>query len=237
VPGSSVSVAFLPYMYVSNACYMLVGAVMFGMSYAVISDREHYRMLKYIYISPARLRIYFIGRAISGAAQALVGGLLNLAIGALAFAEVREALTHHSTEWIWLMVYLCIGTLLLVSLGLILSAAVLNMARQGMFLSEGIAGIMYLVCGVVFPISILPNWLQWVSLALPPTYWLEGMRRSILGPSEGMLQSPLSSWSHGELTLALIGTTFVLFLFGMWFFRWSERRAWRNGRIEETTGA
>jgi ABC-2 type transport system permease protein len=130
-----------------------------------------------------------------------------------------------------------LGTALLVVLGLILSAVVLNMARQGMYLSEGIAGLMYLLCGVVFPISVLPGWLQPVSLALPPTYWLEGMRRAILGNLDGQLPSPLSTWSHAELTLALVVSTGVFSVFAWWFFRWSERRAWRNGRIEETTGA
>jgi ABC-2 type transport system permease protein len=237
VAVAKVPVQFLPYMYVSNACYMLVGAVMFGMSYAVISDREHYRMLKYIYISPARLKIYLIGRAVSGGAQALLGGLLNLGIGSLAFPEIRQAFGQHSTEWLWLIGYLLMGTALLVALGLILSAVVLNMARQGMYLSEGIAGLMYLLCGVVFPISILPGWLQAISLALPPTYWLEGMRRSLLGSLEGQMPSPLSSWSHLELMLALVASTLFFTLFAWWFFRWSERRAWRNGRIEETTGA
>jgi ABC-2 type transport system permease protein len=237
VAVSKVPVQFLPYMYVSNACYMLVGAVMFGMSYAVITDREHYRMLKYIYISPAKLKMYLIGRAVSGGLQALLGGLLNLLIGVLAFPEVRNALFQHGTEWFWLFGYLVLGTALLVALGLILSAVVLNMARQGMYLSEGIAGLMYLLCGVVFPISVLPGWLQPVSLALPPTYWLEGMRRAILGNLEGQFPSPLSTWSHAELTLALVVSTGVFSVFAWWFFRWSERRAWRNGRIEETTGA
>jgi len=233
-----VPVAFLPYMYVSNACYMLVGAVMFGMSYAVISDREHYRMLKYIYIGPGHLQTYFVGRAIAGAVQALLGGLLNLGIGALAFVEVREALGRHPTEWGWLAFYLLLGTVLLVALGLILSAAVLNMARQGMYLSEGIAGILYLLCGVVFPVAVLPTVLQYVSLTLPPTYWLEGMRRCLLGDSpDTLLHGPLSNWSQGELALALGVTTLLLCLFAQWFFRWSERRAWRSGKIEETTGA
>jgi ABC-2 type transport system permease protein len=51
------------------------------------------------------------------------------------------------------------------------------------------------------------------------------------------LQSPLTSWSHWELAGALIVSTLVLVAFAAWFFRWSERRAWRNGRIEEQTGA
>jgi ABC-2 type transport system permease protein len=237
VPGR-VPVSFLPFMYVSNACYGLVGAVMFGMSQAVISDREHYRMLKYIYISPGQFQTYFVGRALSGAGQALLGGLLNLAIGAAAFPEVRQAFGREGIEWGWLVFHLVLGTALLIALGLILSAAVLNMARQGMYLSEGVAGVMYLLCGVVFPIGILPQVLRWVSLALPPTYWLEGMRRALLGsPGEGLLHSPLSSWTQAELAGALLVSTVVLGAFAVWFFRYSERRAWRNGRIEETTGA
>jgi ABC-2 type transport system permease protein len=112
------------------------------------------------------------------------------------------------------------------------------MARQGMFLSEGIAGILYLLCGVVFPLAVLPKVLQYVSLVLPPTYWLEGMRRALLGSSpETLLHGPLSEWTHPHLALALIGSTVALSAFAVWFFRHSERRAWRRGRIEETTGA
>ncbi len=234
----AVPVAFLPYMYVSNACYLLVGAVMFGMSYAVISDREHYGMLKYIYISPGHLQTYFVGRAMAGAAQALLGGLLNLAIGAAAFPEVRAALSNHPTEWGWLVLFLVVGTVLLLALGLILSAAVLNMARQGMYLSEGISGILYLLCGVVFPLAVLPKILQYISLLLPPTYWLEGMRRALLGSSaETLLQGPISDWTHAQLATALIVSTLGLSVFALWFFKRSERRAWRRGRIEETTGA
>lgn len=233
-----VPVAYLPYMYVSNACYMLVGAVMFGMSYAVISDREHYRMLKYIYISPGHLQTYFVGRALAGASQALLGGLLNIGIGAMAFSEVRDALSRQPIAWDWLIIYLLLGTALLLALGLVLAGAVMNMARQGMYLSEGIAGTMYLLCGVVFPLSALPMGLRFVSLSLPPTYWLEGMRRALLGSSnEASLRGPLSAWGHVEIVLALSTSTVLLGFFAIWFFGWSERRAWRSGRIEETTGA
>jgi ABC-2 type transport system permease protein len=35
--------------------------------------------------------------------------------------------------------------------------------------------VMPLAC-VYYPVAVLPGWLQWVSLALPPTYVFEGMR-------------------------------------------------------------
>ena len=56
------------------------------------------------------------------------------------------------------------------------------MSRNGMFLSEGVAGLVYLLSGVVFPLGVLPKWVQPISLCLPTTYWLEGMRRALMGP-------------------------------------------------------
>lgn len=231
----TVSTAFLPYIYVSNACFALVGGVTAGLCYVIISDREHYGMLKYIFVSPARLPSYFVGRGLAKASEAVVGALLNLFVGALILPDLRHALTDHSVAWGWLAFYLLTGTVMLLALGMILAGVVLNMARHGMFLSEALAGAMYLTCGVVFPLGVLPSALQILGLALPPTYWLEGMRRAILGPSE--LPTPLSSWGHPELALALAVSTAVLSAAAVVVFRWGERRAWRLGRIEETTGA
>jgi hypothetical protein len=90
------------------------------------------------------------------------------------------------------------------------------MACYGMFLSEGVAG-------ALFPIDVLP-----------PTYWLEGMRRALLGPLS--LPSPLSGWEHTHLALALVGSTLALCAVAHWFFRWSEDRAWRLGRHDAITG-
>src|ERR1051325_7057789 len=103
------------------------------------------------------------------------------------------------------------------------------MSRNGMFLSEGIAGIIYLLSGVIFPIGALPAWVQPLALALPTTHWLEGMRRSLMGPLPEQFQGPLGRWSNGELALLLAATTLVLVAAAQLFWHWSERRAWRNG--------
>ena len=96
---------FLPYIYVSNACYGLVGAVMFGMSYVVISDRESYRMLKYIFISPAEFQAYFFGRGLARGLEGLVGGIITI-IGGLCIPEVRHALNFAEFDLLWLLIYL-----------------------------------------------------------------------------------------------------------------------------------
>ncbi|HEV3436636.1 MAG TPA: ABC transporter permease, partial [Gemmata sp.] len=231
--GGRVPAEFLPYLYVSNACYGLVGTVMFGLSYAVVRDREHYRMLKYVYISPAHFQTYFLGRGAARGLEGTVGGLLNVGVGLFLFSELRASV---NVDVPWLLVYMLIGSVMLWACGMILAAACLNMSRNGMFLSEGIAGIAYLLSGVVFPLKALPDWVQPISLSLPTTYWLEGMRRSLMGPPPATLSGPLSDWSNGTLALMLLATTAGLVVAAQLFWNWSERRAWRNGKFEENAG-
>jgi ABC-2 type transport system permease protein len=234
--GGRVPAEFLPYLYISNACFGLVGTVMFGLSYGVIRDREHYRMLKYVYISPAHFQTYFVGRGLARAAEGTVGSVLNIITGLLLFADLRAAI---GIDWLWLVLYLAIGLAMLWACGMILAAACLNMSRNGMFLSEGVSGIVYLLSGVVFPIGVLPAWVQTLTFALPTTYWLEGMRRALMGripESSALPQGPLAAWENGELAVAMAATTAGLVIAAQLFWRWSERRAWRFGRLEENAG-
>ena len=229
---------FLPYVYISNACYGLVGTVMFGMSYVIVSDRENYGMLKYVFISPARFQTYMAGRGLARGMEGLVGGGVTILFGLFVFEPMRAALTG-GIDFLWLLAFLTVGAVMLWSCGMLLGSAVLNMHRNGMFLSEGIAGVVYFLSGVVFPISMLPGWLQRVSMCLPTTYWLEGMRRSLTGAPTAdspMGQSPFLAWSNLEILAALTASAVVLLLLAQWFHEHSLRKAWRNGKIEETTG-
>ena len=237
--GGRVPAEFLPYLYISNACFGLVSSVMFGLSYGVIRDREHYRMLKYVYISPAHFQTYFVGRGLARAAEGTVGGVLNIVTGLVLFADLRSAIGWNGIDWGWLAIYLTIGLAMLWACGMILAAACLNMTRNGMFLSEGIGGMVYLLSGVVFPLGVLPQWVQALSLTLPTTYWLEGMRRALAGrvpESVPMLRGPLANWENGELAMALAATTLGLVIAAQLFWRYSERKAWRLGRLEENAG-
>jgi ABC-2 type transport system permease protein len=219
-------------MYVSNACFGLVGCVMFGMSYVVISDRENYRMLKYIFISPAQFQAYFVGRGVARMMEGAVGGGITIAAG-LFIPEIRDHLSLARIDWPWLAGFLAVGVVMLWAAGMLLAAAVLNMSRNAMFLSEGLGGLVYFLSGVVFPLSILPGWLQAIGVCLPTTYWLEGMRRALLG---AQFPGPLAGYSEWELLGLLAASTLGLVALSQAFYRWSVRRAWRNGKIEETTG-
>jgi hypothetical protein len=51
-----------------------------------------------------------------------------------------------------------------------------------------------------------------------------------------ILEHRFDGLGHGHILLALPGSTAGLVAASQWFYRWSVRRAWRNGKIEETTG-
>jgi ABC-2 type transport system permease protein len=85
------------------------------------------------------------------------------------------------------------------------------------------------VCPAATPAALRP-----VSLALPTTYWLEGMRRALLGPTE--LSPALAGWGHAHLLPAPLAGTVVLTTAAHWWFRRSERRAWQLGRYDHVIG-
>lgn len=232
----------LPFVYVSNACFGLVGCVMFGMSNVVTSDRDGYRMLKYIFVSPARFQAYFLGRGIARALEGIAGGAITILAG-LALPGIRTGIDLAAIDWPWMLAFLAVGFVMLWAAGMILASIVLNLSRSASFLSEGIAGVVYFLSGVLFPLSILPSWLQWVGRCLPTTYWLEGMRRTIIGPPQALtmpdgavLQPTFEEWSKLDLMLMLLATTVGLAIVAQFVYRASIRRAWRRGKIEETQG-
>jgi len=231
--GGHVAPGFLPFVYVSSACFLVIASVTTGMSQAVVTDRESYGMLKYVRLCPIQFRGYLVGRGLSRAGQAALGALLTLGSGLL-LPEMRESLDGSAVAWGWLLVFLALGTVMVVALGLILASAVLNMARYGGFLGEGVAGLLFLLSGAVFPIDLLPPALRAVSQVLPTTYWLEGMRRSLIGAPE--MGTALADWSPAGLAAALTAGTAVLCVAADRFFRWSEHRAWRLGRYDEMSG-
>jgi ABC-2 type transport system permease protein len=223
----------LPYLYVRGACFLVAAGVQVGMTQAVVSDRDSYDMLKFVRLSPVSLRAYLAGRGLARAAQAVAGAVVTMAAGAL-LPELRQALGAQGVAWGWLVFYLAAGLAMLPALGLALSAVALQTARYGAFLGEGVAGLLYLLCGAACPVGVLPAWLRPLSYALPPTYWLEGMRRSLLGPPGP--DAALGTWGQPQLALALVAGSATLAALAHLVFGWGERRAWRLGRYDEVLG-
>jgi ABC-2 type transport system permease protein len=224
---------YFAYMYLGNAAYIYVGSILAGVSWAVIDDREHYQTLKYIYCSPINLYFYLVGR---GVARFLTGTLsvaITIAFGLLA---LKLSIDATQIRWLYLAVSMAAGLAGMTFLGLLLGAATLQMARHSFIVGDAVAGALYLFCGAIFPPDQLPVWLRPLSFALPLTYWLESLRRAILGSAASKSISPsLSGIGDGQLLLILLGVTLLAGAVSIYFFRWSVYRAREKGMIDMTT--
>jgi ABC-2 type transport system permease protein len=220
------------YIYVGNAFYIFVGNVLFGISWVIHDDREHYEMLKYIYLSPVRIYIYLLGRGMAKLFISAISVAITLAFGALLLGV---PLRITSIDYPYLFAGLSLGLGGIVAFGIILAGVCLITARHSGGISEAIAGAFYLLCGVVFPLDVLPRWARAIGLALPPTYWIEAMRRAALGEEIAGVSQILGRLSDGALLLVLLGTTLGLAVLSHLFFQWAEQRARRRGLLDQRT--
>ncbi len=219
------------YLYVGNAFYIYVGSILVGVSWAVIDDREHYGTLKYIFVSPIKPYFYLLGRGVARFLTGSLSVLITLAFGQI-FLNLNLRLDQ--IDWLYLLAAMGIGLASLAAMGLMLGSATMMMARHSWFLGESVAGALYLLCGAIFPLDVLPGWLQPVGQALPLTYWLEAVRRALLG-SDIPVSPLMASYSDAALLSILAGTTLLLGLSSIFVFRWAESKAREKGLIDMQT--
>jgi ABC-2 type transport system permease protein len=223
--------AVFPYIYLGNAFYIYVGAVMAGITWAVIDDREHYKMLKYMYVAPIHIPTYLVGRAFSRFIFGSISVIITIAFGVL-FLKVPLNLLE--VQWGLFFLSLLLGILMLIALGMILGSISLIIVNHVWFLGEGVAGALYLFSGAIFPLEVLPGWLQPVGYAMPLTYWLELMRRAMIG-SVAEAFPTLADFSDPQLLGILAGMTLVFSVIAGFTFRYCDHRARELGYIDRTT--
>lgn len=217
------------YIYVGNAFFMYVINVLFGISWVIHDDREHYQMIRYIYISPIRMYYYLFGRGIAKMILTTVAVIITMGFGMLVLKIPVNLL---AVNYPLLVFSVIAGIFIITCMGILLAGITLVTAHHSWALTEGIAGLFYLACGAIYPIDILPMWLQYLSKALPLTYWLELVRRSVLGKS---LSPTLSGFSTLELIGIMALTTLALALFSHWIYRSIEHIARKYGKIDQLT--
>jgi ABC-2 type transport system permease protein len=217
-----------PYIYYGNAFYIYVGAVMAGISWAVIDDREHYKTLKYMYIAPIHIPVYWLGRGVARFLTGSVAVLITLTFGVL-FLKVPLDLAR--VNWPLFVASLVIGIAMLSMMGLILASITLLIAHHFFLIGEAVASALYLLSGAIFPLDVLPAWLRPLGYAMPITYWLELMRRSLAG-NVAQAFPTLARFSNWQLLGILIGLTIVFGILSTFIFRFCDYRAREQGLID-----
>ena len=87
-------------------------------------------------------------------------------------------------------------------------------------------GFLLVVSGVYYPVTILPQWMQWLATISPATYALRGTRAAILNGS-GLGACWGDIWP-----LLILGV--VAIPLGLAVFRAGERYAKRHGKLKRS---
>jgi ABC-2 type transport system permease protein len=204
---------------------------MTGISWAVIDDREHYKTLKYIYLAPLHFPTYLLGRGVARFIIATISVLVTIVFGML-FLRLRINLAE--VDWLLFATSLAVGVVMLAIMGLLLAGVMLLLAHHMWGIGDAVAGALYLFSGAIFPLEVLPAWLRPVGFLMPITYWLELLRRSLVG-SVAQAFPTLAGFSNAQLLGILVGLTLVFTLLSVVSFRWCEHLARERGLIDVVT--
>ncbi len=98
----------------------------------------------------------------------------------IAWGAILFGFPLHGANWLGALLVLGASVLAFSGLG-VLSASYLLVFKRGNPVNWAILGVSSVVGGMMYPISVLPVWLQYVARLIPVTYSLQGMRAAILG--------------------------------------------------------
>jgi ABC-2 type transport system permease protein len=232
------------FVVVGTALWSFVVSGIAGLAWSVLDDRERYRMLKYVYVSPSSFLAVLLGRGVARIAVGAMGALITLAVGIVLLGiPFRLA----AIDWPMLVAVMIAGLVTIVAVGMMLAAVCLQTRQESWSYPEAAAGALFLVSGAVFPLSVLPEPIQVLGYLSPLSWWIEGIRRAIM-PDVGIGAIGGAGSLFTELTgraaptsldiiLALLATGAVVTLGAIVGFRLSDHRARDRGLLDQTTGS
>ncbi|MBE2269859.1 MAG: ABC transporter permease, partial [Anaerolinea sp.] len=124
-----------------------------------------------------------------------------------------------------------LGTASLAAIGVILGAITLRLARLYEDIGSVVAGGLFIFSGAIFPLDVLPAWLQPVGFAFPVAYWLEVTRRALLGVNAPRFPT-FTGFSDWGLIGVLAVMTVILWVVSSVFYRWALYKAKDLGLLD-----
>src|SRR5690606_12961950 len=114
-------------------------------------DREQYRTIRQLYTTPMDGYFYLMGRGVARMLIGLVSVIITIAFGIIAF---KLPITLATVNWPLFILSTVLGIISLATLGLIVAALTMMMARHYSQIGDAIAGGLYLFTGAIFPLDI-----------------------------------------------------------------------------------
>ena len=204
------------YFALGNALQLTANAGIFGVIATVANERQ-FGTLPILLGSPANRLVTFMSRAVVNVIDGVVTVIVGLVIVAVLFGL---DLQHGNLPLLGLCVLIISVTT--AGMGLMFGSIGLVM-RDAIIIANVVYYMLLIVCGVNFPVSRLPEVLQFVAYSLPLTRGIEAAREAATGAS----LASVSGLLVGELIVGAIWA-----FAGYALFRWLESYA-RKGGLQE----
>lgn len=183
------------------------------MTTAFLEDVWSRSFLK-LFAMPLTISEYVTGLVLTSIATSLIGLIVILV-----FATTIFGLSYFSFGLL-LIPFLLVLFLFGIALGIAGAAMVLRLGPASEWFIWPIPAMISPFVGVFYPLSTLPQWMQYIAHFLPPSYVFEGMRAIILGTP---FSASLLAWGIGLAVLYIV-------LAG-WIFKRVYRHVVRTGLL------
>jgi len=178
--------------------------------------------IEYTFMAPLSRAMHLAGQGVFAVIYGLIRALFLYAVCAFVFFDLSVPDANYAAAFVVLVV----SSISFIGIGMMMSVLPLISPEKGTQLGFVAQGTLLVVSGVYYPVSVLPEWMQWLAKFSPATYALEGIRAAIL---DGAALTSL--WSD-IWPLLVIGV--ISIPLGLWIFSRGERYAKRHGKLKRS---
>jgi ABC-2 type transport system permease protein len=208
------------------ATQLLVGAVIWaflGIIFEFVTETVAWERwegtIEYTFMAPVSRPMHLWGMG----AYAVLYGLIRATILFFAVAAFIGVHMPHANFGAALAL-LAIASISFIGIGMMTSVLPLISPEKGAQLGFIMQGLMLVVSGVYYPVSVMPHWMQLIAKISPATYALRGDRASIVS-GHGV------AWADAWPLLVIAVASIPI---GLAVFRRGERYAKKHGKLKRS---
>ncbi|MDQ2951270.1 MAG: ABC transporter permease [Chloroflexota bacterium] len=211
---------FVLYLLVGTIAWRFLGIIFENIGEVIAWERWE-GTIEYTFMSPVPRLTHLLGMCVATLVRALA-----FSIGILACVTLFVPVDLSHANVLSAVVLLAVGALAFIGLGIASAAFPLMWTEKGLQMAYILQAVVLLVSGVYYPVSVLPGWMQLLSVISPATYVIRGMRAALMDGADVVTLWP-------EVWPALVVGVISIPL-GLRLFVAVERYAKKTGRLKRS---
>jgi ABC-2 type transport system permease protein len=207
---------------------LLIGAVIWsylGIVFEIIVETVAWERwegtIEYTFMAPLSRPVHLIGMGLFAVGYGVVRAAIVFTVIAAFFG-----LHMPDANFLAALLVLAVASVSFIGIGMMTAVLPLISPEKGTQIGFVGQGVLLVISGVYYPVSVLPEWMQWLSKISPATYALDGIRAAVLDGA-----GVAAMWSR-IWPLLIIGAVAVPL--GLEIFRRGELHAKRHGKLKRS---